>query len=122
MKLRKVEICLICMALVFSALVIGVSIGARSQAHLEVSVQRSGDPAPALPQQTVEEKTEELVNINSAGIEELCTLKGIGEVTAERIIAYREENGPFTDIRQITNVEGIGPGKYEDIRGYITLE
>ncbi|MCB5266677.1 MAG: ComEA family DNA-binding protein [Candidatus Cloacimonetes bacterium] len=49
------------------------------------------------------------VNINTAGLEELCCLKGIGEVKARAIITYREEHGPFQDVQELTNVKGIGP-------------
>jgi len=48
------------------------------------------------------------VNINTASIEELMTLKNVGEKYAERIVAYREKNGPFTNPEDITKVKGIG--------------
>jgi competence protein ComEA len=50
----------------------------------------------------------EIVNLNSAGPEELCSLKGIGPVRAEAIIRYRNENGPFTTIEDLIKVKGIG--------------
>ena len=55
------------------------------------------------------------VNINSASKEELMTLKGIGETTAEAIIEYRKEN-KFTKIEDIKNVKGIGDKKFESIK------
>lgn len=48
------------------------------------------------------------VNINKASIEELITLKNVGQKYAERIIAYREKNGPFQKCEDITKVKGIG--------------
>ena len=48
------------------------------------------------------------VNINTAPLEELITLEGVGETYAERIIAYREKNGDFKNPEEILNVKGIG--------------
>lgn len=48
------------------------------------------------------------ININTATAEELVTLKNVGPKTAERVIAYRQANGPFTSVEELTNVKGIG--------------
>lgn len=61
------------------------------------------------------------VNINKATVAELCTLPGIGESTALKIINYRTENGPFKDISDITKVSGIKSSRYNDIKNYITV-
>lgn len=60
------------------------------------------------------------ININTADLHTLMSLPGIGEVYAQRIIDYRNANGPFTDIVQIKNVEGIGEKRYEQIKYLIT--
>ena len=70
---------------------------------------------------TPDENSEGLVDINTASAEELCTLDGIGEVIAGRIIEYREENGPFTSVDELINVKGIGEKKLEDIRDRICV-
>ena len=62
-----------------------------------------------------------LVSINSAGIEELTTLPGIGKTTAQKIIDYRQEKGSFLFLEELMNVKGIGKSKYEKIKGSITL-
>lgn len=49
-----------------------------------------------------------LVNLNTATIKDLCTLEGIGEVKAKAIIDYRNENGAFASVEDITKVKGIG--------------
>jgi competence protein ComEA len=64
---------------------------------------------------------EELIDINNASLEELDKLPGIGPTTAQNIIDYREENGPFARIEDIVNVSGIGSATYEDIKDLITV-
>jgi competence protein ComEA len=51
----------------------------------------------------------------------LDTLPGIGPTTAQKIIDYREQNGPFVNTEDIINVPGIGPGTYERIKALITV-
>lgn len=64
---------------------------------------------------------EGLININTATALELEALPGIGPSTAEKIIAHREANGPFAAIEAIMDVPGIGEGKFEEIKGLITV-
>lgn len=61
-----------------------------------------------------------LVNINTASMEELCTLPGIGEGKARHIISYRESTGKFEQIEDIMKVEGIKEGLFGKIRDLIT--
>lgn len=60
-----------------------------------------------------------LVNINTAGVEELMTLPGIGEARARAIIAYREANGDFEEITDIMRVSGIKDGAFKKIKDKI---
>ncbi len=62
-----------------------------------------------------------VVNINTADVAQLDTLPGIGPSTAEKIVEYRDANGPFATIDDIMNVSGIGPAKFEQIQAYITV-
>ena len=71
---------------------------------------------------TQSSSSSELVNINTASQTELETLPGIGPTTAQKIIQYREQNGPFVSTQDIINVPGIGPGTYERIKNLITVE
>jgi competence protein ComEA len=61
------------------------------------------------------------LNINTATLEELDLLPGIGPVLAQAIIDYRDANGPFANIEAIQDVPGIGPGKFEQIKDLITV-
>lgn len=62
-----------------------------------------------------------LLNLNEATEAELGELPGIGEKRAGDIVAYREENGPFSSIDKIKNVSGIGDGIFERIKDLITV-
>ncbi|MEW6286076.1 MAG: ComEA family DNA-binding protein [Chloroflexota bacterium] len=81
--------------------------------------------SPVLPtaavQMTVSPADADLVNINTASAAELETLPGIGPTIAQKIIEYREQNGPFLSTEDIINVSGIGPGTYERIKDLITV-
>jgi competence protein ComEA len=63
----------------------------------------------------------QLININTADDWLLEALPGIGAVKARAIIEYREQNGPFRNIQELTGVEGIGPDSFERIRHLITV-
>lgn len=64
---------------------------------------------------------EKIININTAGVDDFITLKGIGLKKAQAIIDYRNTNGLFTDIIEIKNVKGIGDTIYEQIKEFITI-
>ena len=62
------------------------------------------------------------VNINKATETELQSLPGIGASLASRIIEYRNQNGKFSKIDDIKNVNGIGDSKYDNIKDFITVK
>ena len=61
------------------------------------------------------------VNINTASVEQLDTLPGVGESTAQKIIADREANGPFSSPEDLKRVSGIGDKKYAELADLITV-
>lgn len=73
-------------------------------------------PSPEDGKETGQSK----VNINTATVEELTTLSGIGESKAKAILEYREENGLFKSVDELVNVTGIGEKSLEKIRDDIT--
>jgi competence ComEA-like helix-hairpin-helix protein len=78
----------------------------------QASEATQGEPA---------EETGALVDINTADIDGLMTLPGIGEVLAGRIMEYRSVNGAFKQIEDIMYVKGIGEKTFEGIRDLITV-
>lgn len=70
---------------------------------------------------TKRERISSIVNINTATQTELETLPGIGPSTALKIINYRKENGKFSSIEDLKNVNGIGDNKFEALKKYITV-
>ena len=62
------------------------------------------------------------LNLNTATLEELAQLPGIGEELARRIVEYREGSGPFETLEQLMEVSGIGEGKFAAMEGWITVE
>lgn len=97
-----------------------------------VELPSSGEPEPSSPgdsssdlpssgpDTTTGDPNVELVNINTASLDELNTLPGIGPTIAQRIIDYRNENGVFSTIEDIMNVSGIGVTTFEEIKELIT--
>ena len=71
-----------------------------------------------IPKRPEEERP---VSLNAAGIEELMRLPGVGETTARKIIAYREEHHGFHSLEELKEVSGIGEAKYAKILPYISL-
>ncbi len=61
------------------------------------------------------------INLNTASVTDLDVLPGIGEVTAERIVRFREENGPFRSIDDLVLVQGISDRTIDDFRDLVTV-
>ncbi|WP_237658439.1 helix-hairpin-helix domain-containing protein [Ureibacillus xyleni] len=70
----------------------------------------------------VSNDTSDKININTADESQLTTLPGIGPSKAQAIIAYREENGSFKTIEDLTNVSGIGDKTFEKLKELIDIK
>ena len=108
-------VCCVCIAFT-GGLFVGRNTG-RTQIQLSQLPTKPAVTSPSAPENVPAAP----VNINTATAAQLQTLPGIGEALAGRIVAYREENGPFTDVAQLTCVDGIGTKKLENILDYITI-
>ena len=127
MKKPKVHI-LVAITLVFAAFTVGLYLGRSfATAPVTVSVLPAMQTLPSEtlpPEETFTDETVGVtfpININLAEIEEFMALPGIGEVLAQRILDYREENGPFSSLEGLMNVEGIGKKRMEEILELITI-
>jgi competence protein ComEA len=61
------------------------------------------------------------INLNQASAEQLDTLPGVGPVTAQAILAWREASGPFTSVAQLQEVDGIGPATFARIEPHVSV-
>jgi competence protein ComEA len=60
------------------------------------------------------------VDINTASVEQLTSLPGVGEKLAARIVEYREKSGGFKSPQELMNVRGVGEKNFQKIEGYLT--
>ncbi len=124
---NKVSVLLAVVTALFVGFTLGLFVGRNTGSGtvtLAVSPQMLTAPTTAATAaaETVPEETVSFpVNINTADVDTLTALPGIGRVLAERIVAYRRQNGSFRTIEEITKVEGIGEKKAEAILDLITV-
>jgi competence protein ComEA len=101
----------------------GINLAARLEDGQQINIPGGGG-VPAPPAVFIgnapTDGPVELININTAGLEELDALPGIGPTTAQKIIDYRTEHGDFQTIEDILNVSGIGPATFDNIKDLIT--
>lgn len=126
MKKPRLSI-LVAVTLLFAVFTLGFFLGRNgSHGSVELSVPAAMQTLP--PQTTCPEPTTPEtvavtfpIDINRADAEQLTALPGIGEVLANRIVAYREENGSFLSTQELQNVDGIGEKRLDAILDLITI-
>jgi competence protein ComEA len=86
----------------------------------QIIVPRFGSPTAPVVTGSVPE-SDALVRVNSADLDELMRLPGIGPVTARQIIEYRATHGPFDVVEDLLDVSGIGEGKLASLRDGVVV-
>lgn len=118
---------LIVLTLLFAAFTMGLFLGMnqrRSEITVSVSKEMTQKPTETMEKAENIQETKAVVfpiSLNSAGTEELAALPGIGDVLAQRIVAYRKKHGRFKTEEELLNVEGIGKKRLEEILDLIVI-
>jgi competence protein ComEA len=101
----------------------GINMAARVTDEQELVIPAKQTSAQGLIAGTppASDSESEQININTASAAELDELPGIGEVLAARIVAYREEHGPFESVDALAQVDGISIAMVDEIRSMITV-
>ena len=101
-----------------------VNLAQRVEDQMVIVVPKVGEEAEAIPAGVTSKETskEGKVNINTATVEELKTLKGVGEKKAEAIIEYRKKNGSFKTKEDLMKVRGIGKKLFESFEERIVTQ
>lgn len=121
--MKKANYAVLATFLIFICFLIGFFSG-RVSARNQVTAQsftynKNAEITDHVP--TEEETSNGKIDINSASVHQLQMLPNIGEVLAERIVEYRNQNGPFSTIDDLLWVNGIGEKTLDDLRQYITV-
>lgn len=105
-------------------IIVGIAAAPGQPATMGSSTTAAGDAGAAAPSGSAPaERTgaPEPVNLNTATVEQLDTLPGVGPVTAAAIVAWRDANGPFSSVDQLGDVDGIGPARLAKLRDLVDV-
>jgi competence protein ComEA len=105
-------------------IVVGLAPAAGQPSALGSSIT-SGSPSPSKAPTPVpgsgKPKAGEVVDLNSATVEQLDALPGVGPITATAIVAWRQAHGKFTSVDQLADVDGIGPARLDKLRALVRV-
>jgi competence protein ComEA len=105
-------------------IVVGLAPAAGQPSALGSSIN-SGSPSPSKAPTPVpgsgKPKAGEVVDLNSATVEQLDALPGVGPITATAIVAWRQAHGKFTSVDQLADVDGIGPARLDKLRALVRV-
>ena len=107
--MKKDKLVLLGVCIAFLALTICVFIGRNT----------GNDPYDTVQSKMIE--TDPRLDINEMSTAQLEAIPGIGEMLAKRIVAYRDDNGPFHTLEEVMNVEGIGEKKLDQIASLVKV-
>ena len=79
------------------------------------------EPVPTPGSGSVKPKAGEVLDLNTATVEQLDALPGVGPITAAAIVAWRQANGKFTSVDQLADVDGIGPARLDKLRPLVRV-
>ncbi len=96
-----------------------VNLAARVADGQQVVVAARGSPGAATAAGAGAAAPGAPVSLSAASVEQLDTLPGIGPVTAEKIVAFRQEHGPFTSVEGLDAIPGIGPARLAQLKGLV---
>ena len=96
-----------------------VNVAAPLADGVQIVVPRRGGVSAAAPSTGVGGAASAPVDLNTATLEQLDALPGVGPVTAQKILDYRQQHGPFTAVAQLDAISGIGPARLEQLKGLV---
>lgn len=95
---------------------------AANSTDIIVTTNNTSQIVETMPKISVQDSQQsKAININTATVDELISLVGIGEIKAKSIVDYRNENGKFSSVDELINVSGIGEKTLEKIKNDITV-